>query len=68
LRSSRVDIETGQVEIERFVVVEDAGRLINPMIVEGQIHGGVAQGIANALYEKVVYDVGSPRQQEPDCH
>ena len=53
-----VDIATGQVEIERFVVVEDAGRLINPMIVEGQIHGGVAQGIANALYEKVVYDDG----------
>ena len=51
-----VDIATGQVEIERFVVVEDAGRLINPMIVEGQIHGGVAQGIANALYENVVYD------------
>jgi aerobic carbon-monoxide dehydrogenase large subunit len=53
-----VDIATGQVEIERFVVVEDAGRLINPMIVEGQIHGGVAQGIANALYEQVVYDDG----------
>jgi carbon-monoxide dehydrogenase large subunit len=53
-----VDIATGQVEIERFVVVEDAGRLINPMIVEGQIHGGVAQGIANALYEEVVYDDG----------
>src|ERR1700720_811312 len=53
-----VDIATGQVRIERFVVVEDAGRLINPMIVEGQIHGGVAQGIANALYEKVVYDDG----------
>jgi len=51
-----VDIATGQVTIERFVVVEDAGQLINPMIVEGQIHGGVAQGIANALYEKVVYD------------
>jgi aerobic carbon-monoxide dehydrogenase large subunit len=53
-----VDIATGQVAIERFVVVEDAGRLINPMIVEGQIHGGVAQGIANALYEAVVYDEG----------
>jgi carbon-monoxide dehydrogenase large subunit len=53
-----VDIATGQVEIERFVVVEDAGLLINPMIVEGQIHGGVAQGIANALYEEVVYDDG----------
>jgi aerobic carbon-monoxide dehydrogenase large subunit len=52
-----IDIATGQVTIERFVVVEDAGRLINPMIVEGQIHGGVAQGgIANALYEEVVYD------------
>src|SRR5215469_10191192 len=51
-----VDVATGQVQIERFVVVEDAGRLINPMIVEGQIHGGVAQGIANALYEKVIYD------------
>jgi len=51
-----VDIATGQVQIERFVVVEDAGRLINPMIVEGQIHGGVAQGIANALYENMVYD------------
>ncbi|HEX3536608.1 MAG TPA: xanthine dehydrogenase family protein molybdopterin-binding subunit [Stellaceae bacterium] len=53
-----VDIATGQVTIERFVVVEDAGRLINPMIVEGQIHGGVAQGIANALFEQVVYDDG----------
>jgi carbon-monoxide dehydrogenase large subunit len=53
-----VDIATGQVTIERFVVVEDAGRLINPMIVEGQIHGGVAQGIANALYERVIYDEG----------
>ena len=53
-----VDVATGQVTIERFVVVEDAGRLVNPMIVEGQIHGGVAQGVANALYEKVVYDDG----------
>ena len=51
-----VDAATGQTAIERFVVVEDAGRLINPMIVEGQIHGGVAQGIANALYERIIYD------------
>ena len=57
-RLLRFDIATGQVKIERFVIVEDAGRLINPMIVEGQIHGGVAQGIANALYEQVVYDGG----------
>ena len=51
-----VDVETGAVAIERFVVVEDAGLLINPMIVDGQIHGGVVQGIANALYEEIVYD------------
>lgn len=51
-----VDIETGGVKIDRFLVVEDAGLLINPMIVDGQIAGGVAQGIANALYEELVYD------------
>lgn len=51
-----VDLETGAVRIDRFLVVEDAGLLINPMIVDGQIHGGVAQGIANALFEEVVYD------------
>ena len=51
-----VDPETGHVALERFLVVEDAGRLINPMIVNGQISGGVAQGIANALFEEVVYD------------
>ncbi|MGA7807570.1 xanthine dehydrogenase family protein molybdopterin-binding subunit [Bradyrhizobium sp.] len=51
-----VDIETGGVSIERFLVVEDAGVLINPMIVDGQITGGVAQGIANALLEEMIYD------------
>jgi carbon-monoxide dehydrogenase large subunit len=51
-----VDIETGHVAIEKFLVAEDAGRLINPMIVDGQIHGGVAQGIANALLEEIIYD------------
>jgi carbon-monoxide dehydrogenase large subunit len=51
-----VDIETGQVTIEKFLVAEDAGRLINPLIVDGQIHGGVAQGIANALLEEIIYD------------
>lgn len=51
-----VDGDTGGVTIERFLVVEDAGVLINPMIVDGQISGGVAQGIANALYEEIVYD------------
>jgi carbon-monoxide dehydrogenase large subunit len=51
-----VDIETGKVTLEKLLVAEDAGRLINPMIAEGQIHGGVAQGIANALLEEIVYD------------
>jgi len=51
-----VDVETGCVRLEKFLVAEDAGRLINPMIADGQIHGGVAQGIANALLEEIVYD------------
>src|SRR6202030_4443164 len=51
-----VDIETGRVTLEKLLVAEDAGRLINPMIVDGQIHGGVAQGIANALLEEIIYD------------
>ena len=51
-----VDLETGRVRVEKFLVAEDAGRLINPMIVDGQIHGGVAQGIANALFEEIIYD------------
>jgi aerobic carbon-monoxide dehydrogenase large subunit len=51
-----VDVETGRVELEKFLVVEDAGRLINPMIVDGQIQGGVAQGIGNALLEEIIYD------------
>lgn len=51
-----IDPETGATTVTRFVVVEDAGRLINPMIVDGQIRGGVAQGIANALFEEVIYD------------
>jgi carbon-monoxide dehydrogenase large subunit len=51
-----VDVATGGTRIERFLVVEDAGRLINPMIVDGQIAGGVAQGIANALFEEMIYD------------
>jgi len=51
-----VDAETAQVEIKRYVVVHDCGRVINPMIVEGQIQGGVAHGIGNAFYEQLVYD------------
>jgi carbon-monoxide dehydrogenase large subunit len=51
-----VDPETGQVEIVRHVIVEDCGRMVNPMIVDGQTHGAVAQGIGNALYEDFAYD------------
>jgi carbon-monoxide dehydrogenase large subunit len=51
-----VDPETGDVEIVKYVAVDDCGNVINPMIVEGQVHGGVAQGIAEALYEEAVYD------------
>ena len=51
-----VDVETGHVALEEYLVVEDAGRIINPMIADGQVHGGVAQGIGNALLEEIVYD------------
>lgn len=51
----RVDVETGHVEIERYVVVHDSGVIINPALVEGQIEGGVAHGIGNVLYEACVY-------------
>ncbi|WP_433325101.1 aerobic carbon-monoxide dehydrogenase large subunit [Spirillospora sp. CA-294931] len=51
-----VDPDTAEIAILRYAVVHDCGRLINPRIVEGQIHGGVAQGIGGALYERMVYD------------
>jgi carbon-monoxide dehydrogenase large subunit len=51
-----VDPETAMVSIARYVVVHDCGRMINPLLVEGQIHGGVAHGIGNAFYEQLVYD------------
>jgi carbon-monoxide dehydrogenase large subunit len=50
-----VDLETGDVELLRYVVVEDCGTIVNPMIVDGQVHGGVAQGIGGALYEHLAY-------------
>jgi carbon-monoxide dehydrogenase large subunit len=56
-----VDVHTGQVTILRYVVSEDCGPMINPMVVEGQIAGGVAQGIGGVLYEHMVYDAdGNP--------
>ena len=51
-----VDTETGNVDLIRYVAVDDVGAVINPKVVEGQIHGGVAQGIAQALWEEAVYD------------
>jgi carbon-monoxide dehydrogenase large subunit len=51
-----VDPETADIKILRYCVVHDCGRMINPMIVEGQVHGGVAQGVGGALYERIVYD------------
>ncbi|HEY2919809.1 MAG TPA: molybdopterin-dependent oxidoreductase [Candidatus Binatia bacterium] len=52
----KVDEETGHVEILKYAVAHDCGTIINPMLVDGQVHGGVAHGIGNALYEEVIYD------------
>src|SRR5262249_34365021 len=51
-----VDAATGTVEIKKYVAVDDCGNVINPLVVEGQLQGGIAQGIAQALYEEVAYD------------
>jgi carbon-monoxide dehydrogenase large subunit len=51
-----VDKETGEVKLKRFISVDDVGNIINPMIVEGQIHGGIVQGIGQALFEGAEYD------------
>ncbi|MFC3231168.1 xanthine dehydrogenase family protein molybdopterin-binding subunit [Marinibaculum pumilum] len=53
-----VDLTTGITEVVRYTVVDDMGKVINPMIVKGQIHGGVAQGVGQALYEHTAYDEG----------
>src|SRR6266849_5062438 len=56
-----VDVETGEARLIRHVAVDDCGTILNPTLVEGQVHGGVAQGAAQALYEEFVYDVdGNP--------
>ncbi|CAM3787679.1 xanthine dehydrogenase family protein molybdopterin-binding subunit [Kibdelosporangium persicum] len=56
LCATEVDTETGRVSIRSYVCVDDVGKVVNPLIVEGQIHGGLAQGIAQALYEEAVHD------------
>jgi len=56
LCAAEVDTETGQVRIRSYVAVDDVGVVVNPLIVEGQVHGGIAQGVAQALYEEAAYD------------
>ena len=51
-----VDIETGLAKLVRHVTVDDAGTITNPLLVEGQVHGGIAQGVAQALFEEIAYD------------
>src|SRR6185436_20288674 len=51
-----IDREIGAVKLVRYVAVDDVGNVINPMIVEGQLHGGIAQGVAQALWEEAAYD------------
>jgi len=51
-----VDTETGKVDVLKYVAVDDCGNVINPLLVEGQVHGGIAQGVGQALYEAAVYD------------
>lgn len=53
-----VDVDTGRVKLVRYVVAHDCGRVVNPIIVEGQVHGGVAQGVGGGLGEDLVYDAG----------
>ncbi|HJS26743.1 MAG TPA: xanthine dehydrogenase family protein molybdopterin-binding subunit [Actinomycetota bacterium] len=56
-----VDVETGEVRLVDHVAVDDCGRILNPLLVEGQVHGGLGQGIAQALFEEVVFDeLGTP--------
>ncbi|MDQ3107365.1 MAG: molybdopterin-dependent oxidoreductase, partial [Actinomycetota bacterium] len=51
-----IDTDTGKVTLQRLIAVDDAGRILNPLIAEGQVHGGLAQGAAQALLEEMVYD------------
>jgi carbon-monoxide dehydrogenase large subunit len=53
---TEVDRETGEIEVKRYVAVDDCGNIINPLIVAGQVHGGVVQGLGQALFERAVYD------------
>lgn len=54
-----IDPDTGEVELQRYLAVDDVGNVINPLVVDGQVHGGLAQGIGQALFETAVYDEGA---------
>src|SRR5437016_8072028 len=54
--SVEVDAETGETKIEKYVAVDDCGNVINPMLVDGQVQGGIAQGLSQAMYEEMVYN------------
>lgn len=57
-----MDADTGSVRLKRLIACDDAGRIINPLVADGQVHGGLAAGIAQALYEEVRYDAeGNPQ-------
>ncbi len=56
IASVEVDVETGEVQIEKYVAVDDCGNVINPLIVDGQIHGGLVQGIGQAMWEELIYN------------
>jgi aerobic carbon-monoxide dehydrogenase large subunit len=56
LAQVEVDTETGKVQLKQYVAVDDVGKVVNPLVVDGQIHGGVAQGVSQALFEEAVYD------------
>jgi carbon-monoxide dehydrogenase large subunit len=56
IASVEVDAETGEVKIEKYVAVDDCGNVINPMIVDGQIHGGIVQGLGQAMWEELIYN------------
>src|SRR5262249_56203845 len=51
-----IDKETGEIQFQRYVAVDDCGKVLNPMLVDGQVHGGICQSIGQALYEEAVYD------------
>ncbi|MBO0887052.1 MAG: xanthine dehydrogenase family protein molybdopterin-binding subunit, partial [Acidimicrobiales bacterium] len=59
LAAVEVDTETGQTQLRRLITVDDAGRILNPLLAEGQVHGGIAQGVAQALLEEFLYDEGA---------